>query len=415
MDLASVGSATPPPASVALAPVILRVNGLGKCYHLYDRPADRLKQFFHRRRRYFREFWALRGVSFELHRGESCGVLGRNGSGKSTLLQLLCGTLEPNEGGVIAAGRIAGLLELGAGFNPEFTGRENVYLNAAVLGLSREETARCFPEIAAFAEIGDFLEQPVKFYSSGMVVRLAFAVAVHVRPDILLIDEALAVGDIRFQMKCIDHMRGLQEAGVTILFVSHAVEQIKRFCQTALWLEGGQLVEQGPVSSVADHYFDHLHRQAIPAAPTAESAAPAAPLLVARIVKVEASAAEIHVFGDFRVAVTYEILEESIPGFLLGVAIYDRQRHYIFGPNTSLDGVEVPNTRGVHTVEYLLPRLPLLSGTYFLDVGIFKDRGLVQLDYRLNEKSFTVQAEYFTEGTVHLEHEWRVRSGDHEG
>src|SRR5690606_26363765 len=191
----------------------ISVAGLSKCFHLYEKPRDRLLQMFSfGRRQYYSEFWALRDVSFEVRRGETIGVVGRNGSGKSTLLQMICGTLTPTAGTISTNGRIAALLELGAGFNPEFTGRENVYLNAAILGLSRQETDERFDDIAAFADIGDFIDQPVKMYSSGMYVRLAFAVAINSTPDILIVDEALAVGDVRFQYKCMRRIKDIQDA-----------------------------------------------------------------------------------------------------------------------------------------------------------------------------------------------------------
>lgn len=198
--------------------VVIEVREVGKCYQIYERPEDRLKQMLWRgRRRYFREFWALRDVSFSVRRGETVGVIGRNGSGKSTLLKMLCGTLAPTAGTLAVRGRVAALLELGTGFNPEFTGRENVYLNAAILGLDDAEIEHYLPEILAFADIGEFIDQPVKTYSSGMAVRLAFAVAAHVRAEILIIDEALAVGDVFFVQKCMRFLRKFQESG-TLFF-----------------------------------------------------------------------------------------------------------------------------------------------------------------------------------------------------
>lgn len=203
-------------------------------------------------------FWAVRGVSFSLGRGESVGIIGRNGSGKSTLLQLICGVMPPSEGAVHHHGRIASLLELGAGFDPDFTGRENVFLNAALLGLSRTETEARFDEIAAFAEIGRFLDEPVKTYSSGMFVRLAFAVASHVEPDILIVDEALAVGDARFSAKCIKRIRHLREKGCTLLFVSHDVGIVRTLCDRAIWLDSGRMAAMGDVFTVTSRYMEFL-------------------------------------------------------------------------------------------------------------------------------------------------------------
>jgi lipopolysaccharide transport system ATP-binding protein len=253
------------------------VRQLGKCYRIYDRPQDRLKQALCRgRRRYFREFWALRDVSFEIRRGETIGILGRNGSGKSTLLQLVCGTLTPTAGQVEIHGRIAALLELGAGFNPEFTGRDNVYTNAAILGLTKNEIDARYPAIVEFAEIGQFIDQPVKTYSSGMYVRLAFAVAINVDPDILIVDEALSVGDARFQARCMTRIRQMQERGVSILFVTHDLEACKRLCQRAYVLERGQVVHEGSAEAMANWYWALAIRpEGAPLPPKTPAAEPA--------------------------------------------------------------------------------------------------------------------------------------------
>ena len=235
--------------------IAIKVENLSKCYHIYDQPRDRLKQMILPRlqravgmqpKQYFREFWALKDVSFEVKKGETVGIIGRNGSGKSTLLQMICGTLNPTSGSIQTHGRIAALLELGSGFNPEFTGRENVYLNGSVLGLSSAEIDTRFDDIAAFADIGEFMERPVKTYSSGMYVRLAFAVQAMVDPDILVVDEALAVGDEKFQRKCFARLEELKSEGSSILFVSHSSGSIVELCQTTLLLDHGTRLMFGP-------------------------------------------------------------------------------------------------------------------------------------------------------------------------
>lgn len=250
--------------------IAISVENLSKCYQIYDKPRDRLKQMVLPKlqrlvgqvpKAYHREFWALKNVSFEVRKGETVGIIGRNGSGKSTLLQMICGTLNPTSGSIQTKGRVAALLELGSGFNPEFTGRENVYLNGAVLGLSQDEINVRFDEIADFAEIGDFIEQPVKTYSSGMMVRLAFAVAVSIDPDILIVDEALAVGDIRFQAKCFSRIQKLHELGTTILFVSHSSDQIIKLCNQAILVDRGQLVMVGLPKDISNKYMDLLYGQ----------------------------------------------------------------------------------------------------------------------------------------------------------
>jgi lipopolysaccharide transport system ATP-binding protein len=243
--------------------IAVRVEGLGKCYQIYDRPQDRLRQAIMPRLqavtgrtpgRYYREFWALRDVSFEVGRGETVGIIGRNGSGKSTLLQVICGTLAPTTGLVQTRGRVAALLELGAGFNPEFTGRENVYMNGTVLGLSQAEIDARFDDIAAFADIGDFIEQPVKHYSSGMYARLAFAVAISVDPDILVVDEALAVGDEPFQRKCFARIEEIKRGGGTIMFVSHSSHAIVDLCDRAVLLYGGERLYAGEPKKAVSWY-----------------------------------------------------------------------------------------------------------------------------------------------------------------
>ncbi len=274
----------PAPVSASIAPqkeeneVVLSVENVSKQYKLWTSPTERLRYSLlsqtHRTLRQFlsadsgpltalgrrrdalaRDFTALRPLSFEVRRGESLGVIGRNGSGKSTLLQIIAGTLRPTTGRVAAAGRIAALLELGSGFNPEYTGRENIFLNAAILGLTKAEVNAKFDAIAGFADIGQFLEQPVKTYSSGMVLRLAFAVSINVDPDILIVDEALAVGDVFFTQKCFQRLRDILDAGTTLLFVSHSMEAVQNLCSRALLLSEGRNVFDGPPEEAASRYY----------------------------------------------------------------------------------------------------------------------------------------------------------------
>jgi lipopolysaccharide transport system ATP-binding protein len=248
--------------------IAIRVRNLSKCYQIYDAPRDRLKQFLMPRlqrmigkspKHYFSEFWALKNVSFEIRKGETVGIIGRNGSGKSTLLQMICGTLNPTSGSIETDGRVAALLELGSGFNPEFTGRENVYMNANVLGLSNDEIDSRFADIAAFADIGEFIKQPVKTYSSGMVVRLAFAVAINVDPEILIIDEALSVGDELFQRKCFSRIEAIKSNGATILFVSHSGGTIVELCDRALLIDAGERLAAGIPKQIVGRYQKLLY------------------------------------------------------------------------------------------------------------------------------------------------------------
>jgi len=247
--------------------IAIKVENLSKCFQIYEQPRDRLKQFIMPRlqrlvgqtpKKYFREFWALKNVSFEIKKGETVGIIGRNGSGKSTLLQMICGTLAPTVGTIQTNGRLAALLELGSGFNPEFTGRENVYMNASVLGLSKLEIDARFNDIADFADIGDFIEQPVKTYSSGMYVRLAFAIQANVDPEILIVDEALAVGDAYFVHRCMNRFQEMQSKGTTILLVTHDATAVRQLCDRAIWIDNGMSLKMGEVSEVVDRYLAYL-------------------------------------------------------------------------------------------------------------------------------------------------------------
>ena len=247
--------------------IAIRVSGLSKCYRIYEQPQDRLKQAIYPRLRealglryrcYHKEFWALKDVSFEVRKGESVGIIGRNGSGKSTLLQIVCGTLNPTSGTIETNGRVAALLELGSGFHPEFTGRENVYMNGAILGLSRAEIDARYDDIVGFADIGQFTEQPLRTYSSGMVMRLAFAVMAHVDADILVIDEALAVGDAFFVQKCMRFLRAFLERG-TLIFVSHDTGAVVNLTRRAVWLEAGRVAGIGAPKEITAEYLQKVY------------------------------------------------------------------------------------------------------------------------------------------------------------
>ena len=231
------------------------VQNVSKLYRLYRRPADRLRELLPRARPRHTDFWALRDIGFEVEKGETLGLVGPNGCGKSTLLQIVCGILQPTSGRVVTRGRIAALLELGAGFNPEFTGRENVYLNGEIMGLSRAEIDRAMPSIESFAEIGEFIGRPVKEYSSGMYVRLAFSTAIHVDPEILIVDEALAVGDAVFANRCVRKFQELRERKITVLFVSHDLGLVKQLSDRAILLLNGRIAAQGAPNDVINRYI----------------------------------------------------------------------------------------------------------------------------------------------------------------
>ena len=239
--------------------IAIQIDNLSKCYHIYEKPRDRLFQMLtFGRKKFFREFWALNNVTFQVEKGETVGIIGKNGSGKSTLLQMICGTINPTSGSVLVNGRVAALLELGAGFNPEFTGKENVFLSASLYGLSKEEIEGCFNKITDFADIGDFIDQPLKTYSSGMFVRLAFAVIAHVNADILVVDEALSVGDAYFVQKCMRYLREFMKNG-TLLFCSHDISAIVNLCSSAILLKNGHMEMMGKPKVIAECYLAALY------------------------------------------------------------------------------------------------------------------------------------------------------------
>lgn len=411
---------------------VIKVRDLVKKYNIYDEPIDRLKEIFSIKKKcYHKEFLALNGLSFDVEKGDAIGILGKNGSGKSTLLKMITGVLTPTSGTLEIEGKIAAILELGTGFNMEYTGVENIYLNGTMMGYTKEEMDEKVQGIIDFADIGDFINQPVKVYSSGMFARLAFAVASNVDPEILIVDEALAVGDTRFQMKCISKMKKLKEKGTTILFVSHATEQVKRFCNKAIWLKDGKIEAEGESSEIVDLYEDFMKYgirdnvadvrlkdkeeniskdnakkeevidKSIFRVPTNKDT-------LAAIVDVKISKKKLKTFDEFEVEIIYDIYREEIEGFLLGAALYTPKRDYIFGPNTFLEKVKVPNTFGRHKVIYRIPKMPLLGGTYTVDVGIFTDESIVCLDYKQAICEFQITNKYISEGTYYINHEWNV-------
>ena len=410
--------------------IAIQVSNLGKCYEIYNNPRDRLRQFINPRlqmffrqapRQYFREFWALKDVSFEVNKGETVGIIGRNGSGKSTLLQLVCGTLTPTTGTVETNGRIAALLELGSGFNSDFTGRENVYMNGAIMGMTEEEIDKKFDEIAAFADIGQFIEQPVKIYSSGMMVRLAFAAAINVDPDILIIDEALAVGDVRFQQKCFRKLKKFRDDGRTVFFVSHDVSAVKLFCDKAIWLEQGQVKRSGVPDEVTKEYVsfmaygleagtvnakeisvegsvdDSAHNQAINWESTAKctSFGDGGATILATSLYSKARGERITTFeGGEDVCYYVKIkanhrIESPIIGFILnddhGVHLLGYNSHCLGMKLSPIDSSETKNFR----FEFKFPRLRL--GTYLFSPAIAEGTQLTHEQFHWVHDAYMVQ------------------------
>lgn len=380
--------------------IAIRVEGVGKLYSIFDNSHSRLFQMLLMgRKKLYREFWALRDVSFTVGRGETVGIVGRNGSGKSTLLQLVSGTLSATTGAISISGPIAALLELGTGFNPEFTGRENVYVNGALLGMAREEIEHAFPAIAEFAAIGDFVDQPVKTYSSGMLVRLAIAVAFHSKPSILIIDEALAVGDASFQRKCMRRISELVESGVTLLFVSHDSETVKSICERAIYLESGRVKAIGPAKEVCTQYErDLFGGEPIPESGNTRPSAFVDDALVATseqqygdgactiemIELLDGKGSPANVFAPGApLSVSYMVrANQDLYRPVFGMMITDKNGSCIFGVNTSTTPhMKMDLDRGsVIPVKFDLEN-NLGPGTYYLTCGVHSGGGTDGLVY----------------------------------
>ena len=350
-------------------------------------------------------FWCLRGANFEIPAGRTVGVIGPNGSGKSSLLGLTAGTIHPTEGCVRTHGRISSLLELGAGFHSELSGRENVYLNAALLGIPRETVRKKFDRIVDFAELRDFIDMPVKHYSSGMYVRLGFAVAVEVDPDILLIDEVLAVGDIAFQLKCLDRIRDFQKRGKTILFVSHALQTVEEFCHEAFLIHRGRLVERGDPGDVILKYVRSYMGEG-GGVFTQEFGTREVELGAVRLLDAAGRDAATFASGEtLTVEIPYEArrrIEKPVFGFSIKTA----NGMYVYGSNTQLAGVALPHVEGAGTVKLQFAPLQLMHGNYFLSLAVHSWDHQVQYHRREDWIPFAVRNAVGDLGLCRLAARW---------
>lgn len=390
--------------------IALSLKNVSKCYKRYAHPVDRLKEILLPGKSRAEEFWALRDINLEVLKGETLGIIGQNGSGKSTLLQIIAGTLMPTTGEVHVNGRVSALLELGSGFNPEFTGRQNVFFNGQILGLSREEIEAKFDDIAAFAEIGNFIDQPVKTYSSGMVVRLAFAVVANTEPKILIVDEALAVGDAKFQARCMKRIRQLKEQGVTILFVSHDSSSVKMLCQRAALMSHGRMLEIGDPKEVVNHYIallssdkTEITREKIAAKETNDdttgntknggkdnelvkikqnisSHRHGNKLAIIKGVGIKTldnrEVEKLETGTNFDIEVSLEVRAE-VSDLVIGISLRNLMGLVIYGTNTRLMNVQLPVIEKDQqlNVKFQLPCY-LNKGVYTLTVGIHSEEGL---------------------------------------
>lgn len=395
--------------------VAIKVENLSKVYKLFNKPSDRLKEALHPfGKKYHRDFYALNNVSFEVKRGDIIGIVGKNGSGKSTLLKMITGVATPSAGKLEINGKISALLELGAGFNPEFTGIQNVYMNGTIMGYSKEEMDAKIDDILAFADIGEFVHQPVRMYSSGMFVRLAFAVAANVEPEILIVDEALAVGDIQFQLKCINKMKAFKEQGKTIIFVSHDIGIIRNFCNHAIWLMNGQIQKMGDVHLVTELYEDYMKTdtQVLEQRSNTQSSNAANEILKVNKISFFNSAGEekeVFKINELdRIVVNYT-LNQRFPGLVAGIAIFDRQNVYVCGLNTKLDNYPLSGEPGTYTLALSYKNFMLSTGTYDLHIGFMESSAIVAINFMSYATSFRVETgEYNGEGLLLLDHEWEL-------
>lgn len=396
--------------------IILEAKHLSKLYKLYDKSTDRVKESLSfRKKSYHRDYYALRDVNFVIKRGETVGIVGKNGSGKSTLLKILTEVLTPTEGEIVINGKVAALLELGAGFNGEYSGMKNIFLNGSIMGIPHAEMEKKIEDIVNFADIGDYIYQPVKLYSSGMFVRLAFSVATNVEPDILIVDEALAVGDVRFQLKCMDKFLEFKEKGVTIIYVSHDINSIKRFCDRTLWINEGRLEADGPTDNVTDMYLDYLKTLDAPENDLNQetereysSTAEIAEIMNVTLIDEKGNSIKRVKHGsEINVVVDYFVNDETIKSPVLGIAILRVDNLYICGVNTLLDKVKIPWKKGMNKMVLRYEKINLVGGSYYLDVALYDQTATVPFDYQTKYKEFFVEMPYIAEGISILDHKWK--------
>ncbi|MBN1921083.1 MAG: ABC transporter ATP-binding protein [Anaerolineae bacterium] len=378
----------------------IRFEHISKCFALHQHRSHSLQETLIRlvpwRRKVStptEEFWALRDVSFEVAEGETVGLIGPNGVGKSTVLKLISRILEPTSGRIEVNGRVGALLELGAGFHPDLTGRENVYLNASMMGLSRQEVDRRFDEIVAFSELEPFIDVPVKHYSSGMYVRLGFAVAVHTDPEILLVDEVLAVGDATFQRKCYERIDQLRGAGLTLVFVSHSADAVRSLCSRAFWLDSGALVADGSAESVVQQYAMHswsAEEGQLEAVSSVRWGTGQVRITQVQILDSQGDEKQIFEAGEpLTVTIHYQALQRTErPVF--GLAIHHSDGTHITGPNTRSAGIEISSIEGSGEVNYTIPALPFLEGRYAISLSVHDWDETVMYDYHDRMYPFAV-------------------------
>lgn len=400
--------------------IAIKVENLTKIYKLYDKPIDRMKESLSlTKKKYSKDYYALKDISFEVKRGETVGIIGTNGSGKSTLLKIITGVLTQSSGTVEVNGKISALLELGAGFNPEYTGLENIYLNGTMMGYTKEEMDKRVKPIIDFADIGDFINQPVKTYSSGMFARLAFAVAINVEPDILIVDEALSVGDMRFQIKCMNKMKDMMENnGTTVLLVSHDINAIRRFADIAIWINSGNLKKIGFVNDVADEYVTFLklrdsnfsmNKKKLPVFKERKKGGCIAEIIGFEVYDYMNREVDNLDFDDFiRIEVVYDVYDINLKSPVIGIAFHKGGREYVCGVNTLLDNFKISWNYGRNRIvlDYMYG-MRVFGGEYFFDVAIMDSTASVAIQYITKIKKIKINSQYKAEGNFVIPHRWR--------
>jgi ABC-type polysaccharide/polyol phosphate transport system ATPase subunit len=368
-----------------------------------------------RGRRPKRDLWAVRDLSFDVYPGQSLGIIGRNGSGKSTVLKLVARILRPTSGQMAVRGRVSALLELGAGFHPDLTGRENIALNASVLGLSQEDVARNFDAIVEFSELGDYIDMPVKHYSSGMYMRLGFSVAIHVEPDILIVDEILAVGDQAFQTKCIDRIHQMQREGVTIILISHNLSVVRRMCSNLIWLENGEMRASGPTEEVANQYrfqsnqtLDQQQKTGLQAGEFRRWGSREIEITAVRFLDATGHEQNHFQTGDPMTVEMAYIAHEPVQDPEFGLAIFRQDGLHVNGPNSQVGGVQTGLVQGTGVIRYEIKELPLLPALYQVSVAIHDNWLSKAYDFHELAYSFRVVSGGNTEtdGVVQMPARW---------
>lgn len=394
----------------------IKIEHLSKVYKIFDKPTDRVKEALNPfRKRYSRDFYALNDVSLTIKKGETVGIIGKNGAGKSTILKIITGVLTPTSGSVQVNGRIASLLELGAGFNPEMTGIENIYMNGTIMGYSKEEMDDRLQDIIDFADIGEFIHQPVKMYSSGMFARLAFAVNAFVEPDILIVDEALSVGDMKFQVKCMDKMAELMKGGCTVIFVSHDINAIRRLCHRAFFFNQGQLLADGEVNTVADMYLEFLEQpdKKIDVSPRPDrdifyTNNDLGQITSFKVMNFDGIEKDVFAYNEpLKIIVEYDVKDVYLENVVLGIALHTSSNKYVCGLNTLLDGVNIPWKTGKNKFCLKYPMgLLALSGKYHFDVALEEKTATVPIHYIENVMEIDIASNYVSEGIYTIPHDW---------